>query len=267
MKMKFEAEKPWHKTTALLAPIVDAAVKADRDSQKPREYLGASMMGDPCLRKVAYQYHQTPKDADRGFSGQLYRVFDMGHDGEDRVVEYLRLAGFDLRTHKFDGGQFGYCVADGKMRGHIDGVIVGGRTIPGIGFPYPCLWENKALGASSWADVVRNGIKDSKPLYYAQVQIYMAYMSLAWCLFTCLNRDTGEIHYEVIEFDAAHAQEISDRGVRVIQSASPEEFGRIARERTDFRCKRCDFFQTCWAEKPVANATPAPAWLTKGDVA
>ena len=57
-------------------------------------------------------------------------------------VEALRAAGFDLRTHRTDGEQFGFVTANGRIRGHIDGVIVGG---PDIGMPWPALFEHKAL--------------------------------------------------------------------------------------------------------------------------
>jgi hypothetical protein len=263
--MKFQPEQPWHTTTKLLAPLIDQALKIKRDAEPPRKYLGASMMGDACIRKVAYQYHQTPKDVDRGFSGQTYRIFDMGHDGEDRVAEYLKHASFALRVVDRNGEQFGYSVADGKMKGHIDGVITQAPVdVPGL--VLPALWENKALGNASFNEVVRVGIKESKPLYYAQVQIYMAYMQLESCLFTCINRDNGLLHIEVIAFDPQHAQEVSDRGVRVIQSKRPEEFPRIARESTDWRCKWCDYASRCWtATEPAPTNTQVPSWLTKGE--
>ena len=74
-----------------------------------------------------------------------------------------------------DGRQFGFTTAGGRLRGHIDGVIVAG---PDIGVRWPALWEHKALNAKSWADLVKRGLRLSKPIYFAQVQLYMAYMEL-----------------------------------------------------------------------------------------
>ena len=54
-----------------------------------------------------------------------------------------RLAGFVLKTEDADGHQFGFSVAGGRLRGHVDGVLIGGPE----GFSYPALWENKCLGA------------------------------------------------------------------------------------------------------------------------
>ena len=258
-------ERPWQQTTELVRDLLDRAYKAKQDAQPKRAYLGASMMGKDCVRAVAFEYHQVPKDPERGFSGQLYRVFDMGHDGEERMAKYLQIAGFSLRTENRDGSQFGYAVAGGKMKGHIDGVIVDG---PDVGCAWPALWENKALNAKGFGDVEDKGIEKAKPLYFAQVQIYMAYMQLERCLFTCLNRDTGEVYAEVIPLDAAKAQAYSDRGVKVIESRQPEDFPRIAREETDYRCRFCDWHDRCWsaaARVPQSQTRPAPSWLSKGE--
>jgi hypothetical protein len=250
--------------TTKLTEILDGSYKSHKDREPRRDYLGASMMGGECLRSVAYQYHGVPKDSDRGFTGKTYRIFDMGHDGESRMAEYLAIAGFDLRVADPQGVQFGYVTAGGRMRGHIDGVILSG---PDVGLPFPALWENKALGATSFNKTAKDGISLAKPLYYVQVQIYMAYMQLENCLFTCINRDTGLIYAEVIPLSITRAQEFSDRGVRVVKSQSPEEFNRIARDCTDFRCKLCDHFRTCWGlgeveAAPVAsNDDGAPNWL------
>jgi hypothetical protein len=257
--------RPWEKTTELLTTLLDASYKAKQDAQPRREYLGASMMGKDCVRAVAYEYHGVAKDPERGFSGRLYRVFDMGHDGEERMSQYLRIGGFELRTVGRDGKQFGYEVAGGKMKGHIDGVIVEG---PDVGCPWPALWENKALNDKGFNDVADKGIEKAKPLYFAQVQIYMAYLALDRCLFTCINRDTGDLYAEVIELHAQKAQSLSDRGVKVIESRQPEDFPRIAREETDYRCRFCDWHDRCWsasARVPQSQTRPAPSWLNKGE--
>lgn len=246
-------------------PLINKALVEKRASQPKRQYLGASMWGDPCDRKLAYQFHQTPIDEGRGFSPEILRVFDMGHDCEDRVAEYVKLAGFDLVTHKQDGSQFGFSAADGKLKGHIDGVIIMGPQIPGL--EYPVLWENKGLNDKSWNDTVKKGVKVSKPLYYAQAQTYMAYMDLPkGCMFTILNRNTGEMHAELIKFDARAAQVASDRAVRVIATASPLEMARCTNDSADLRCKFCDFRIRCWGldvETNITTAEQLPSWLKR----
>jgi len=91
--------------------------------------------------------------------------------------------GFDLRTRKSDGEQFGFSVADGRLQGHVDGVIVAGPE----GFAYPALWECKCLGNKSWSDLEKKGLAISKPIYAAQVAIYQAYLELT-------ARAPGDLH-------------------------------------------------------------------------
>lgn len=83
-----------------------------------------------------------------------------------------------------------------------------------------CLWENKALGASGWKDVVKRGVSIARPVYAAQIALYQAYMDLPNpALFTALNRDTMELHTELVPFDARLAQAMSDRAVTVVQAS------------------------------------------------
>lgn len=246
--------------------IIDAAMQAEQQAQTPRDYLGASRIGDDCLRKLGYEYHHAPKDPDRHFKGKTLRIFDRGHDAETRMAAYLRLAGFGLVTERADGRQIGFAVAWDEARGcyriagNCDGVITSAPYAAGLATP--ALWEMKSLGDTGWKDTVKKGVRASKPVYFAQMQLYMAYLDLTENpgLFTAINGNTGEIYAERVPFDKQAAQEASDKGVKVVSSASPEELPRVARERTDFRCKWCDFQDRCWAEPATAPSAQPWAW-------
>lgn len=248
---------------AIIASI-DAAMLSKNKGQTRRQYLGASRIGHHCERSLGYEFHMAEKDEGADFKGKTLRIFDMGHDGEERVAEYLTLAGFQLQTHAPDGKQIGMSDAGGKFKGHLDGVIHDG-PVPEL--KYPMLWENKALGDKSWSDAVKKGIKTSKPVYYAQVQIYMAYHELESCMFTCLNRDTGDMHVELIPLVARDAQDYIDRAVRIVSSANPEELGKAGRSADDFTCKFCDYKARCWQKttsQPNTNIQSInPSWLKK----
>jgi hypothetical protein len=240
--------------------LIDKAMIARNKEQPKRKYLGASRIGEACERRLGYEYHQAEKDEGADFAGKTLRIFDMGHDGEERMSQYIKLAGFELQTHTEEGRQIGIQDADGKFKGHLDGVIHAGPAIPGL--VYPMLWENKALGDKSWNDAVKKGIKFSKPVYYAQVQVYMAYHGLESCLFTCLNRDTGEIHIEVIKVNARDAQGYVDKVVRIVSSENPEELGKAGRGMDDFVCKFCDYKRRCHnTPAPKQPTDYTPGWL------
>lgn len=181
-------------------------------------------------------------------------IFEAGHRGEDVVAGWLRLAGFDLRTERSDGRQFGFSALGGRFKGHIDGCLVAGP----VDLAYPALWENKALGASSWKDVVKRGLTLSKPVYAAQIALYQAYLELrSPALFTALNRDTMELYSELVPFDASLAQTMSDRAVEVVRACEVEEMlPRVAQERTSVLCRGgrsagewhgpCAWQDRCW---------------------
>lgn len=226
--------------------IIDRAMQADNQAQPPRTYLGASRLGEECERKLGYEWHKVPKDEGREFKGRTLRIFERGHKGEDSMADRLRLAGFELVTHRPDGEQIGFVTAEGRIAGHIDGVIVKAPYESGIATP--CLWENKVLGDKSWKDTERKGVRASKPLYFVQMQLYQAYLDLADNpgLFTAENGNDGAIYAERVPFDQAAAQAASDKGVRVVQSTDPEELPRVASKSTDYRCKMCDYPARCW---------------------
>ncbi|WP_096700136.1 hypothetical protein [Magnetospirillum sp. 15-1] len=240
--------------TVAVNAAIDAALVVRNRAQVARQYVSTSGLGRECLRQIQYDYLAVPKDDGRDFEPATLRIFEAGHRGEDVVAAWLRAAGFDLRTERRDGRQFGFSVLNGRFKGHIDGCLVGGP----VAMEYPALWENKALGVSSWKDVVKRGVVLSKPVYAAQLALYQAYMELpAPALFTALNRDTWEIHCELVPFDAALAQTMSDRAVQVVQASDAHELlPRAVAERTSVVCRggktsagwhsSCSWQDRCW---------------------
>lgn len=228
--------------TASVNAAIDAALLARQQRQVPRDYLGGSRVGESCARKLAYEITYAPKERD--FDAGILRVFDAGHQFEALSIRWLRQAGFDLRDRGPDGGQIGFVAAGGKLRGHADGVIVAG---PDVGIRWPALFEHKALGQKSWTDLVNRGLRLSKPIYFAQVQLYMAYLGLEFALLTALNRDTLALRHEAVPFDATEAQRLSDRAVDILRAAEAGELPpRIAQARDFYLCRLCPYATRCW---------------------
>lgn len=219
-------------TTAINARI-DAALAAARAREPKRIYLGASILADPCARRIAYQHRGEPEVLD----GRALRVFATGHILEDLLARWLKDAGFDLRTiNPETGGQFAF--ADGPVEGHADGIITSG---PALGVDYPLLWEAKGLNDPSWSDLAKHGLKVSKPLYWGQVHVLMAELGLTVCLFTALNKNTSEIYHELVALDLREAQRLIDRAVTIARGWMPprleDGWGRY--------CAFCPFNVTC----------------------
>ncbi len=62
--------------------------------------MAGAASGEPCARKLVYEYTHAAVDAGKGFGGRTLRIFDAGHQFETLSIRWLRAAGFDLRTHR-----------------------------------------------------------------------------------------------------------------------------------------------------------------------
>lgn len=243
-----------------ISEAVDKAMERDMHGQEPRKYLGGSRLGEPCERKLGFEFHHYPSE--KPFTGQTLRRFRRGHDAESRMIGYLRSAGFDLRTEKSDGKQFGFYVArdaDGEARiaGHLDGIFIAGpadlsgfeRASDLARIRYPALWEHKGLNNKGIGDLGRVGLARAYPVYYAQMQTYMAYLNLVDNpgLFTAENQDDCTFYAELVPFNLKAAQEASDRGSRVVSAGDPFTLPRITRDPQDYRCTvMCGHYEKCW---------------------
>jgi hypothetical protein len=226
--------------------LLDQAIIQEQAKQTPRYYLGGSRLGHPCERALQFDFFHAQPDEGKGFSGQTLRIFAVGHALEDLAIKWIRSAGFDLRTTKSDGRQFGFSTARGLIRGHIDGVFCGGPDC----ISYPALWECKTMSAKHWKECVKEGVAIAKPVYAAQIAIYQAYMDLTEhpAIFTSINKDTQELWFEAVSFNSELAQRMSDRGVRIIQACQAGELlPRAFGSQDHFECKWCPYTMRCWS--------------------
>jgi len=217
---------------------IDAALEIERAGEVRRDHIGASALGDPCDRRLAYQYAGIEPDR---ISGRSLRIFETGHALEALMSRWLRLAGFDL--HDVDpntGRQLEFSVGDDRVRGHVDAVITSG---PNIGPTYPLLWEAKSLNSAGWTDLTNRGLRESKPGYFAQVQIYLSEFKLGACLLTALNKDTGALYHEIVESDPGLGQWFVARGIRI---ADIVDSGALPDRTSDTsQCRGCSWLSPC----------------------
>jgi hypothetical protein len=231
---------------------IDIALAAERSATPARSYLGASRLGVPCDRALQFEFTDTPRDAGSDLGGRTLRIFEIGHVLEDVGIRWLRAAGLDLVTRANGGGQIGFSAAGGRIRGHVDGVIFGAPGFPAL--QVPALWECKTMNAKAWRETVAKGVILAKPIYAVQIAIYQAYIEPALpgvsehpALFTAINKDTAELHHELVPFDAARAQAASDRAVRILRATDAHELlPRIAHDPAHHECRFCPWAERCW---------------------
>jgi hypothetical protein len=239
-------QSPSMKITSLFEETIDKTIVDKNKRQPRRRYLGGSMLGDKCARKIQYIYKGQDPDEDKDFKAQTLRIFQLGHDLENSMAGWIRNAGFDIRTMDSNGEQFGFSIANDEIKGHIDGVICSGP----LSVSYPMLWECKSANEKKFRDFKMRGIK-ANHTYEVQVALYQAYMELTDnpCLFTVVNKNTSEIFYELVPFNQDLAQHASDRAVDILKATKQNEMlPRIAQNRDVFDCKWCQFTDTCWGD-------------------
>jgi hypothetical protein len=209
-------------------------------------------LGVACERALQYEYAGAPVDPGSGFSGRILRVFEVGHVLEDLAVRWLRMAGFEFHNQKANGSQFGFSVAGGHLRGHVDGIITAAPSE--LGLSYPMLFECKTMANKHWKACVKSGVAVTKPVYAAQIATYQAYMegvvegvSRNPALFMAINKDTQEIWFELVPFDAALAQRMSDRAVKVISATdASDQLPRMTTDPAHVECRMCAWSDRCW---------------------
>ena len=257
---------------------IDNALQSQHQQETPRTYLGGSRLGVACERALQYEYLKTP--ADKPFSGRILRIFAAGHVFEELAIDWLRMAGFDLHTQTSTGGQYGFGAADGRIKGHVDGILASGPS--DLNMTYPALWECKSAKNSVWNDLAKRGLTIANPIYAAQVALYQAYMeehipgiSQNPALFMAINKDTAQLYCELIPFNGELAQRSSDKGVRILAACDANDWlPRIARDPSHFGCKFCSWRSRCWQGESTndghskANITSpsdlqpqSPTWL------
>src|SRR5215831_754246 len=202
-----------NRATLSLEPIntaINAAIEraAATTAELPRPYLGASIVGHDCLRRIQYDWWIKPE-----LPARTREIFDRGHYFEERARRLLIAAGFKFAPST----AIAFTAVGGALRGHADGIIIHGPALQGTYVIYPLIWEHKCVKGTSWREIERAGLEKKHSKYLAQVALYQAYLNITNpALFTVTNADTCEWLHFFVPFDAERAQLWSDRALNII---------------------------------------------------
>ena len=89
-------------------------------AELPRPYLGASAVGDECLRKIQYDWWCKPI-----LPARTREIFARGHFFEARVRQQLVAAGCKFAPPE----ALEFTAVNGLLRGHADGIIIAGPQL------------------------------------------------------------------------------------------------------------------------------------------
>ncbi len=225
--------------------LINAALERNQDKEH-RTHLGASVMGNKCLRECWYVFRWAFKEL---HEGRMLRLFDRGHQEEHRFRAWIEDAGIEfwpvdtsLPVDPITGKHPQFRVSDhgGHFGGSLDGIGRGSPDLPpGVHF----LFEFKTHNDASFKNLVREGLCGSKPEHFVQTQIYMRKKGLQWCIYLGINKNDDDIFPEVISCNTAEADRLIGRAGQVV--ASPVPPARITERKNDFLCKWCNFKEIC----------------------
>lgn len=274
----------------LAIKAIDKGSKALLDRGRGRGHLGASTIGQRCLRQSWYGFRKVYVEQ---HTARILRLFDRGNDEELRVIRWMRAGGFRVREysqrlvlypashtyaltdwddpvpagaqdvsiyhehhlvakeHGVEARQWGFTDYGDHHGGSCDGKVMFPDDIPGA----PSGWglqEFKTHNEKSFADLVKKGVVTSKLQHAVQMQVYMHRLELAWGLYIAVNKNTDEIYVEIIRARPELAAQYADRAKKIIEAV--EAPARLTNDPAWFECKFCAFREICHkGEAPQKN--------------
>lgn len=226
-----------------LMPLAGDAYSTKEDDW--RDHLGASLIGRECAREVWYGFRWATL---KKFDGRMIRLFNRGHLEEPRFVALLLMIGCQVWQLDPDGKQFRIGGHMGHFGGSLDGVAKG---IPDLPPDTPVLTEFKTHGEKSFIKLQADGVMSAKWEHFIQMQLYMGKNSLTWALYCAVNKNTDEIHLELVRFDEQQYLRYLGRSAMIIEAVEPPP--KINQSPGWFKCKFCDHRDLCHGEAMPAR--------------
>ena len=215
--------------------------KQKGDSEEPRTYLGASIIGHPCSRYLWYCFRHCCQG---DFSGRMYRLFETGNLEEYRMAAELVSIGCEVHVQDEHGNQFSVQDIAGHFGSHLDGWALGIPEAPKTEH----ILEFKTHNRKSFDKLVVEGVQKSKPQHYCQMQVYMHLTGMKRALYLARNKDTDELYSERVHYNKEDALALMARALMIITSQEPPQG---ISDRSDYwECRYCDANKICHGGKP-----------------
>lgn len=227
--------------SASMLDAVNAAIETD-DKEGYRSHLGASVIGNECLRYLYYHFRWMHKEK---YSGRMIRLFHVGHGLESRVRYYLKKIGFEFVDG--DSGQVRFSDLHGHFGGSADGVFIA----PSWGITEPTLLECKTSGTGSpFNDLGKKGMQLTKEQHFIQNSVYGKGFQLKNVLYVCENKNDSEWYFELLPLDLKVAEDAYKKAQFVIFEAK-EPPKKISQKRNFFICNMCKMQGICHDGEPT----------------
>lgn len=227
----------YHHIAQQIITDIDSAVVKNNPS-KHRRHLGASEIGDECLRKLWFKFRWVKTIR---FNGRMLRLFDRGHREEEVFIRLLRDAGWKIfEQDDVTGNQFRFEAFEGHFGGSLDGI---GIPPEHLGLPARVLLEFKTANKNSTSKLMKDGVRQEKPRHWAQQHLYGAFYQLPVSVYISVNKDNDDLVCEVFDIELSVAEDMLFKAESVIYAQ--EMPPGISSDPTFWICRFCDYKKIC----------------------
>ena len=221
----------------IIERIYGAIVKSKENPDLYLGRLGSSFIGQECFRHVWLDWRGFAREK---FDGRMLRLFETGHQQEERIVADLRRAGFSVWDRDPETGkQFEFKDETGHFITKIDGIIKG--VLESENKPH--VLEIKTHNKNSFSGVIKKGVREGKPEHYAQVQTSMALSKMTRALYVAVCKDDEQFYIERIKEDKDEQKKLLGK-IEKLTEARLRPAG-ISDDGSAFGCKFCGMKQAC----------------------
>lgn len=211
-----------------LSKIIDK--NQENATDEVRDYIGASIIGSDCLRKIWYELKGFKGE---GISPKTRRIWAVGKHLEGLIIDWLENAGMSVSESQMD------LISEFMpyFKGHYDGLICVNKTTS--------ILEIKTAKDASFNIFVKKGLKVWNNQYYAQIQSYMGMSGILSAYILVMNKDNAELSDELVLFDLEFYEKLRQKAAMIYGThiAPP----KINGSPLFYQCKLCKFNKVCHA--------------------
>src|SRR3569833_745136 len=212
-----------------------------------RNHLGASEIGHKCNAFLWYKFRWMFKE---NFNGRMLRLFQRGHSEEPKLIAWLTNIGCKIESiNPETGKQYRFTKFGGHFSGSCDGLIYLPER---YGIKEKVLLElktNKDYGRVDFDTLRGSGVKKYIPKHYRQMCTYGKKFGVHYALYVAINKNTDEIHPEIIELDWNEAEDDERKAEFIILSQTRPS--RISENPSYYECKFCPALSICHLKAPI----------------
>lgn len=223
--------------------------KEEKKGEEKRLYLGASSLFTWCDRRTWLSMHWAVVEKK---SGRIRRLLDTGSREEEIMANHLKEIGCNLLYTGKD--QLTLHLKNNAIQCHPDGYIESG--VP-TAEKTPHMWECKTMNKKNFDELVKEGVQNTKPEHYIQMQCEMYGSDEVFnkkvdrCLYTVLCKDDSRIYAERVDLNEGIANEFIENGYKLFMREDIPN--KISNNKTYYLCKMCPCYDFCFPSNEYGN--------------